>query len=345
VRLILILLLVGLFLAGVLLDKAFGAVGLKELKRRARGTGDAHSARIYKMASYDRSLQTFLWLVGGASLAGLVIMAAGYAWWLAFLVILAATRLIWPPRPLKQSSGLAWRAAAALAPPVSALVGLLHPLLIRIAAPVRSAGVRQRHTGLYEKDDLLEFINRQNEQADSRIGEDELHAAFGALTFGDKLVSVAMTPKKNIKMVAAGDPIGPLLMDELHSSGFSRFPVAKDVKVAKPEIVGVLYLHEVVGHAGKGRVREVMRQPVFFINEAQNLKEALGAFLRTGHQLLVVVNNFEEIVGIITIEDVLEQILGEKIVDEFDQYDDMRMVAGLDTKSEQRKHSSSEMVN
>jgi CBS domain containing-hemolysin-like protein len=50
-------------------------------------------------------------------------------------------------------------------------------------------------------------------------------------------------------------------------------------------------------------------------------------YLRTQHHLFLVVNEFEEIVGIITIEDVIEQIIGRKIVDEFDQYADLRAVA------------------
>ena len=154
-----------------------------------------------------------------------------------------------------------------------------------------------------------------------------------------------MTPRRLVKMVVASDPIGPVLMDELHDSGFSRFPVVKEAsKTANPEIVGMLYMHDLVGHLEKGRVRDVMKKKVYFINETQSLKEALAAFIRTEHQLLVVVNNFEEIVGIITIEDVLEQILGEKIVDEFDRYDDMRAVAGKEAEEGHDKHSEAEVV-
>ena len=43
--------------------------------------------------------------------------------------------------------------------------------------------------------------------------------------------------------------------------------------------------------------------------------------------MFIVVNSFEEFVGIITIEDILEQVIGHKIIDEFDHYDDMRAVA------------------
>ena len=53
----------------------------------------------------------------------------------------------------------------------------------------------------------------------------------------------------------------------------------------------------------------------------------------------MVVNGFEEIVGIVTIEDVLEQVLGKQIVDEFDKYEDLRAVAALQAKKDAVKHT------
>jgi CBS domain containing-hemolysin-like protein len=70
-----------------------------------------------------------------------------------------------------------------------------------------------------------------------------------------------------------------------------------------------------------------MRQEVFYINEQLSLDHALNAFLKTKHHLFIVVNEFEDVVGVLSIEDVLEQIIGQPILDEFDQYDDLRAVA------------------
>ena len=72
-----------------------------------------------------------------------------------------------------------------------------------------------------------------------------------------------------------------------------------------------------------------MDDKVYFVNEQQKLDHALTAFIRTKNHLFIVVNEFQETVGIITIEDILEQIIGQEIVDEFDRYDDMREVALL----------------
>jgi CBS domain containing-hemolysin-like protein len=129
-------------------------------------------------------------------------------------------------------------------------------------------------------------------------------------------------------------------MDELHATGFSRFPVAKagTAGSAQPQIVGTLFLKDLVGYTGSGRVAGMMQSKVYYVNETQSLRDALAAFLKTHHHLFVVVNNFEEIVGVLSVEDVLEQILGSEIVDEFDKYDDLRAVAGLEAKAEQAEH-------
>jgi CBS domain containing-hemolysin-like protein len=153
-----------------------------------------------------------------------------------------------------------------------------------------------------------------------------------------------MTPRRKVKLVSAGDTIGPLLMDELHSSGFSRFPVVKDsAKTAAPEIVGTLYLNVLIGQQDKGKVKDLAKRDVFFINEESNLRQALAAFLKTHHHLLIVVNSFEEMAGVLSIEDVLEQIIGNQIIDEFDSYESLRAVAAQEAETDHAEHKESEV--
>ena len=70
----------------------------------------------------------------------------------------------------------------------------------------------------------------------------------------------------------------------------------------------------------------------------------MDAFLKTHHHLLVVVNHFEEIVGVLSIEDVLEQIVGQPIVDEFDNYEDLRAVAAKEAKQDHAEQEHQEVV-
>jgi CBS domain containing-hemolysin-like protein len=341
---VLIVILALLFLASVLLDKAYRTLSVKELRRRARSGKDKETASIYKMAAYGDSLKVFLWLVGGISAAILILKAADWAAWAGVLAILIASWLTLMNQRLSVD-GFLWKIASVLAVPTVSLLNFLQPVFSRILRKARELKPVHVHTGLYDKEDLLELLNDQNNQIDNRVPEDDLKIAFGALTFGDKTVASIMTPRREIKLVAATDSVGPLLMDELHASGFSRFPVVSaPTKAVNPEIIGTLYIKDLIHHEGSGKVKDVMKKKVYFINEAQTLRHTLDAFLKTQHHLLVVVNNFEEITGVITLEDVIEQIIGKKIVDEFDQYEDMRTVAGMDAKTEHSKHSSPEVV-
>ena len=151
-----------------------------------------------------------------------------------------------------------------------------------------------------------------------------------------------MTPRRKLKLVGAGETVGPLLMDELHKTGFSRFPVVKETKSANPEVVGTLYLKDIIGYEGGDKVKDLARKDVYYINEDSNLRQALSAFLKTHHHLLIVVNNFEEIAGVLSIEDVLEQIIGQPITDEFENYENLRAVAAKEAKQEQEEHKETE---
>jgi len=125
-------------------------------------------------------------------------------------------------------------------------------------------------------------------------------------------------------------------MSDLHTSGLSRFPVY-DGK--KDNIVGILYLHDLVGTKRTGTVQGIMSTKLTYVHEDFSLYQTLQAFIKTKQHLFVVVNSFEEFVGIITIEDVLEQMIGKLIVDEFDKYDDLRSVAAAAAKKEHHEHS------
>jgi len=192
------------------------------------------------------------------------------------------------------------------------------------------------HTGLYEKEDILALIKRQKKQADNRVTTEELTIAANALTYGDYLVREVMTPRRMIKSIAATETLGPVLMDELHASGFSRFPVYEG---KQDNIIGILYLHNVITAKAGGQVRSIMDSKLYYVNEEQALGHVLQAFIKTKHHLFVVVNNFEEMVGVISIEDVLEKIIGAPIVDEFDAYDDLRTVAAINAQDERKNHT------
>lgn len=163
-----------------------------------------------------------------------------------------------------------------------------------------------------------------------------------SLQFDNRLVSEVMTPRGMIDSIDKKELLGPLVLDDLHKTGHSRFPVtAGDID----HIVGVLHIQNLftLGAKRSETVEKAMEQRVFYIREDQSLQHALSAFLRTHHHLFVVVNEFRETVGVISLEDVIEALLGRKIVDEFDAHDDLRAVAMRNPHANNRSTKSEDV--
>lgn len=339
-HLLVTLLFVFLTLVAIALQKTYTQMPVHELRRRAQ-KGDASAQALYRAVGYGISLKVFLWLLIGLTATGLFfVVARSFAWPIALLGILLILWLGFAWLPNSRVTAISSRVAQLLTPPIAWLLNYLHPFLEWVGLQARKHG-STKHTHLYQKEDVVELLKKQAKQADNRVTKSEIDMAIHALTFGDKLVRDTLTPYSQVKSVNIADNLGPVLMDELHESGHSRFPVY-DSK--KDNIVGILYLRDLLQEQHGGKVRDIAHKQVTYVHEEQSLYQTLQAFLKTKRHLFVVVNRFEEVVGIITIEDVLEQIIGQPIVDEFDQYEDLRAVAAraADKIHKQQKHETPE---
>jgi len=170
----------------------------------------------------------------------------------------------------------------------------------------------------------------------TRVSKDEVLIATSALTFGDENIGKVMTPIGVVKTVNEKDVLTPVMLDDLHDSGFSRFPV----KGNGDAYVGTLYFKDAVNMETSHTVKNIMRKDVFYVNESALLDQALKAFLKTQHHLFMVVNEYEDVVGVISIEDILERIIGKRIVDEFDKYDDLRAMAKSQAEEKQENQEN-----
>lgn len=330
-----ILVLAAITLVAISLQKTYNHIPLKELKRRAV-KGDEVAQLLHRAASFGVSLSILLWIFIGLSAGGFfVLISLSLPSWLALSGAVALVWLGFAWLPNTKVSKLSQTIARYLTPAIAWLLTRIAPLTNRLVAFAKTNGRISVHTGLYQKEDLLELLDEQNKQLDNRISEDELKLARSALLFDDTLVRDCMTPRRVVKQVSDSETIGPLFLDDLHKSGFSRFPVFHD----KPDnIVGTLYLKNLIKKETKGKVADAMSKQVYYVNEQQTLTHVLNAFIKTKHHLFMVVNSFEEVSGVVTIEDVIEQLIGRKIVDEFDKYDDMREVAKLAAKKDKNSH-------
>jgi putative hemolysin len=160
---------------------------------------------------------------------------------------------------------------------------------------------------------------------------DEKRLIINGLHFSQKTVESIMTPRGVVETVKKSDVLGPLMLDELHKTGHSRFPVIDgDID----HVVGMLHIKDLLtlGRKDTETAEQAMEKRVFYINQEQTLEHALAAFIKTRHHLFIVVNGYRETAGILTLEDVMEALLGREIVDEFDVHDDLRVVAARSAK-------------
>jgi CBS domain containing-hemolysin-like protein len=225
-----------------------------------------------------------------------------------------------------------------LSPALRKLAGIIAPVTVRTARVIASVLERQENV-LYTREQLIALFENSQKNHESDVSKDELRMLQGVMEFGDKLIRDVMTPRRMVKLVSQDAEVGPLFMDELHSSGHSRFPVTIDADHLN--FVGTLYMRDLIGQKSLKKVKDVMSEDVRYVHEEETLDHALRAFLKTRHHLFVVVNNFEEFVGVLSIEDVLEEIIGTEIVDEFDAHDDLRAVAaGMANKERARREKS-----
>lgn len=297
---------------------------LAELKRRAK----AADAYVIELDRYELNpaLETLLRTKRAVLLvllASALIVAMG--WFGLFIALLAAllypiiARLGWVQ---KLSQRLYLKVEPFLLDIVSRFEYLLH-------------GLREPATRLEEppkKVDSREELAELVEHSKAVVGENERRLLQAALTFPDRTVSEVMTPRTVIDFIKKGEFLGPLVLDELHALGHSRLPViAEDLN----HVVGILHLRDLLSLDQKRSMtaEKAMESKVFYIREDDTLEHALAAFIKNRHHLFIVINRNRETVGLITLEDVMEALIGRKIVDEDDIHADLRVVAEREGKS------------
>ncbi|WP_430388238.1 HlyC/CorC family transporter [Dyella sp. 20L07] len=163
------------------------------------------------------------------------------------------------------------------------------------------------------REELIEEL--RTAQANGLMSNDTLTMVEGAIKVTELSVDDVMVPRTQIVMLSADAPLRDIL-DTVVESGHSRFPVHGE---DKDDILGILLAKDLLKFVGDGNhfdIASVLR-PAVLIPEAMRLNVLLAEFRHTRNHMALVVDEYGGVAGLITIEDVLEQIVGE-IDDEHD---------------------------
>ena len=168
------------------------------------------------------------------------------------------------------------------------------------------------------EDELMTMVEVVNE--DGEIKEEEKEFITNIFEFDDTSCSEIMTPRADMYVI---DVSQELAIEKLLKTGYSRIPVIED---SIDNIIGILHVKDLFASFQKAYtsetdrsldVKQIMKKP-YFIPETQKLDSLLQDFKKKKNHIAVVVDEHGGISGIVTLEDVIEEIVGE-IVDETDR--------------------------
>ena len=170
-----------------------------------------------------------------------------------------------------------------------------------------------------DREELLEELREASERG--LLDADALEMVEGVLAVGDLQARDIMVPRSHMTVVER-DESPQTILPIVVESGHSRFPVIGE---DRDQVVGILLAKDLLRHyaensADEFDIREVIRPPVF-VPESKRLNVLLKEFRKNRHHMAIVVDEYGGVAGLVTIEDVIEQIVGD-IADEYDVDED-----------------------
>ena len=166
-----------------------------------------------------------------------------------------------------------------------------------------------------DRDQLVELLRSASER--ELLDEEALAMIEGVLEVSELDAGGVMLPRAQIEFIDIGhDPAQ--IIRQVVAAGHSRFPV---IDGGKDEVIGILHAKDLLRlyAEGEDNLRGMLR-PAVFVPEAKRLNVLLRDFRRSRNHMAVVVDEYGGVAGLVTIEDVIEQIVGD-IEDEYD-FDD-----------------------
>ena len=297
------------------------------LERAGRPSG----AILRRLRSHvDRPIAAILSLntvanTGGAALAGAIAArvfgsaSIGYFSAAFTLAILLFSEII----PKTAGVVYARRLAGPVARPIELLVLIFTPIIWLSRGITRLIASREQADRVSDED-LLLMVRQGLRSGDLKPHEADVIS--NVLSLEGKTAAQVMTPRT----VLFALPTTISLADAAANDQLlrhSRVPVYDE---NPDDVVGIIHRRDILQAAARDEFDTTLDQlmrPAHFVVEGARLDTLLRAFLEQRQHLMVVTDEFGSVSGIVTLEDVLEEILGREIVDEFDQVADLRAFA------------------
>src|SRR2546421_3744677 len=226
------------------------------------------------------------------------------------------------PKTAAVQNPLRW--ARVLVNPVRVAAWLLHPLVVTLSAitntMVRLMGGQMKHRGPFVTEEELRLLVTVGEE-EGVLEEEETEMIHSIFEFADRTVREVMVPR--IDMVTLrGDATVDEAVDLAMQVGFSRIPVYEN---SIENIIGLLYTKDMLKQLRDGHdtlpIRGLVR-PAYFVPETKKLDDLLREIRQKRVHMVILVDEYGSVSGLVTIEDLVEEIVGD-IRDEYDHEENL----------------------
>jgi len=170
---------------------------------------------------------------------------------------------------------------------------------------------------VWSKNELEEIIRSHEDSPDSTLDADEEKIILGALSFSHKTAKEILTPRINVFALERDTILDVKMIEKIKKKGFTRIPVYTK-KIDK--ISGVLYTKQLIAIKKGMKVGEVCRKGnLIKVSDSKKLDVLLNEFIRKRIHISSVFDKYGEFLGIVTLEDITENIFKKEIWDEYDK--------------------------
>ncbi|MFF8949128.1 hemolysin family protein [Streptomyces sp. NPDC014940] len=240
-----------------------------------------------------------------------LLIAIGVMVLVSYVAVGVSPRTIGRQHPLNTAT-----AAAYVLLPLARVMGPVPSLLILIGNAL-TPGKGFRRGPFASEAELRAMVDLAEQE--SLIEDDERRMVHSVFELGDTLVREVMVPRTDLVVIERYKTIRQALTLALRS-GFSRIPVTGE---SEDDIVGIVYLKDLVRKTHISRDAEndlvsTAMRPAVFVPDTKNAGDLLREMQKERNHVAVVIDEYGGTAGIVTIEDILEEIVGE-ITDEYDR--------------------------
>ena len=208
---------------------------------------------------------------------------------------------------------------------VKTFIFLMYPIAYPLSLALDKLLGEELQT-IWSKKEIKEIIRHHENNENSDIDKDEERILLGALSFSEVSVKKVMTPKSVLYTLEKSTILNQERLLEIRDKGFTRIPI---YNTTENNLIGTLYSKDLIGIAEKNKTVEdfLSKSKPIVIKDTMLLDGLMNHFLTKKVHIAFVYDMYSTFIGIVTLEDIIEEIIKVEIVDEVDAVEDMQHLA------------------